>query len=249
MTAPSWVFGTPGYYAVFVMALFAANALAFRALLATMGVGVAARVVGTLFWMVNPFVFHELIWGRPTQALLLFSLLAIRSFWLLHHKPTVRHAAWTGVWVGLQGLTYWYAGYFLAFVLGWMAICLSRSAAAKVGAAKLLGLYATGAGVCGLLLARAVGRIMSKADGGSIPMDSIASGNWLVPDTLANYVGGFILGYQVTEGHGYPMLQSWLWAPLVLAALVAGRRRLLWLGAAVVTLAVATGPEWVVGDT
>ena len=244
-----WVFGTPGYYAVFVMALFAANALAFRALLTTIGVGVAARVVGTLFWMVNPFVFHELIWGRPTQALLLFSLLAIRSFWLLHHKPTVRHAAWTGVWVGLQGLTYWYAGYFLAFVLGWMAICLSRSAAAKVGAAKLLGLYATGAGVCGLLLARAVGRIMSKADGGSIPMDSIASGNWLVPDTLANYVGGFILGYQVTEGHGYPMLQSWLWAPLVLAALVAGRHRLLWLGATVVTLAVATGPEWVVGDT
>lgn len=244
-----WLFGTPGYYAVFVMALFAANAVAFRALLHTLGVGIAARLFGTLVWMVNPFVFHELIWGRPTQALLFFSIMAIRSFWLLHRQPHIKQAIWLGLWVGMQGLTYWYAGYFLAFVLGWMALCLGREAAARVGVGKLLGLYAAGAATCGVVLARAVGRIASKASGGTIPMESVASGNWMVPDTLPNYVGGYILGYQITEGHGYPMLQSWLWAPLLIAVVCFGQRRRLWLGAVAVTLAVATGPEWTVGDT
>ena len=244
-----WAFGTPGYYAVFVAALFAANTAAMRALLQTIGVGTAGRMFGTLIWMVNPFVFHELIWGRPTQAFLLFTLLAIRAFWILHRSPTIRHALWLGLWVGLQGLTYWYAGYFLAFVLGWLALWLGREAATRIGLWRLVQLYAVGAAACGLVLTHAVTRILAKADSGSIPMEAISSGNWLVPDTLPNYVGGFILGYQITEGHGYPMMQSWLWAPLLIAIAVAGKARLLWLGAAVLTLAIATGPEWTIGNT
>lgn len=243
------LFGTPGYYAVFVAALFAANTVAFQSLLRTIGVSTVPRLFGTLVWMVNPFVFHELIWGRPTQAFLLFSILALRAFWKLHQDPQLKTAIWLGVWVGLQGLTYWYAGYFLAFVLGWLAIWLGRETAARIGLKKLLGLYAAGAATCGLMLSYAVARILTKAGSGSIPMEAISSGNWLVPDTLANYVGGFILGYQITEGHGYPMMQSWLWAPLFLAIAIAGQKRMLWLGAAIVTLAVATGPEWTIGDT
>jgi len=244
-----WLFGTPGYYAVFVAALFAANTAAFRSLLSTIGVGLVPRLFGTLLWMINPFVFHELIWGRPTQAFLLFSILALRTFWKLHREPQLKTAIWLGVWVGLQGLTYWYAGYFLAFVLGWLALWLGRETAARIGLGRLLRLYAAGAATCGVILAHAVYRILAKAGSGSIPMESMSSGSWLVPDTLANYVGGFILGYQITEGHGYPMLQSWLWAPLLLAVAVAGHKRRLWLGAAILTLAVATGPEWVIGDT
>jgi len=244
-----WAFGTPGYYAVFVAALFAANTAAMRSLLKTIGVSVGSRMFGTLLWMVNPFVFHELIWGRPTQAFLLFGLLAIRSFWTLHRTPTLQNAVWLGLWVGLQGLTYWYAGYFLAFVLGWMALWLGREVAARIGLGRLVQLYAVGAATCGIVLAHAISRILAKAGSGSIPMEAISSGNWLVPDTLPNYVGGFILGYQVTEGHGYPMMQSWLWAPLFIAVAVAGKARRLWLGAAVLTLAVATGPEWTIGDT
>ena len=243
------VFGTPGYYAVFVAALFAANTAAFQSLLSTIGMSPVARMFGTLLWMVNPFVFHELIWGRPTQAFLLFSILALRTFWKLHREPQLKTAIWLGIWVGLQGLTYWYAGYFLAFLLGWLAIWLGRETASRIGIAKLLRLYATGAATCGVILAHAVYRILAKADSGSIPMEAISSGNWLVPDTLANYVGGFILGYQITEGHGYPMMQSWLWAPLFLAVAVAGHKRKIWLGAAILTLAVATGPEWTIGDT
>jgi len=244
-----WVFGSPGYYAVFVGALFAANTVAFQSLLRTIGVSSVARLFGTLVWMVNPFVFHELIWGRPTQAFLLFSLLALRTFWKLHQNPQTKTAIVLGLWVGLQGLTYWYAGYFLAFVLGWLAIWLGREAASRVGIGRLLKMYAVGAATCGVVLAHAVSRILDKAGGGSIPMEAISSGNWLVPDTLPNYVGGFILGYQVTEGHGYPMMQSWLWAPLLIAVACFGRKRKLWLGAAILTLAVATGPEWTIGDT
>lgn len=243
------LFGSPGYYAVFVAALFAANTVAFQSLLSTIGASPVARMFGTLLWMVNPFVFHELIWGRPTQAFLLFSILALRTFWKLHREPHFKTAIWLGVWVGLQGLTYWYAGYFLAFVLGWLALFLGREAAARIGVGQLLRLYAAGAATCGLVLSHAIYRILAKASSGSIPMESTSSGNWLVPDTLANYVGGFILGYQVTEGHGYPMMQSWLWAPLFLAVAIAGRKRKLWLGAAVLTLAIATGPEWTIGDT
>ena len=165
------------------------------------------------------------------------SILAVRpprhpSVLGLYRDPTLRNAALLGLW-GLQGLTYWYAGYFLAFVLGWMAIWLGREAAERIGWARLGRLYAAGAATCGGVLAYAVSRIMSKAGSGSIPMEAISSGNWLVPDTLLNYVGGFIR-YQITEGHGYPMMQSWLWAPLFLW-LPSQDEWALWLGAAVLT--------------
>lgn len=243
------VLGTPGYFSVFVMALFAANTAAFRSLMTTLEVSPLARWVSTLLWMLNPFVLHELIWGRPTQAMLFFSILAIRSFWLLHKAPHIKHALWLGLWVAMQGLTYWYAGYFLAFVLGWMALCLFKQASILIGWRTLLKYYAASVGTCVAGLSYPVSRILSKASTGAIPTESIVSGSWLVPDSLSNYVGGYILGYQVTEGHGYPMLHSWLWGPLLIAVFVVGRKRKLWAGLILLTLAVATGPEWTIGNT
>ena len=194
-----YLFGFPGYFSIFVMTLFIGNGLAFRSLMTTLQVSPTARWIATLFWLINPFVIHELMWGRPTQALLFFSLLAIRSFFLLHREAKIWHAVLLGIWTGLQGLTYWYAGYFLAFVLLWLSLFLFQRGALISSVQKMLRHYATSIASCFLLIGFAVYRIFDKAVQNQIPGHGLETSNWLQPAAVNNFSGGQIWGYQLTE--------------------------------------------------
>lgn len=73
-----------------------------------------AAIVATAWWAANPYVVYELGGGRPTQAMLWFVPPAVAALMRLEGW---KDALLLGVFVGLQGLTYWYFPIFFALVM------------------------------------------------------------------------------------------------------------------------------------
>lgn len=97
-----------------------------------------AAIVATAWWGANPFVLAELGAGRPTQAMLWFVPPAVAA--LLRFKGW-GDAIRLGIFVGLQGLTYWYLPIFFALVLfpvGVAHILREPRAALRLGVAALV---------------------------------------------------------------------------------------------------------------
>jgi hypothetical protein len=116
------IFGFPTYQPVFYAAILIVNALAFRKLAAQLFSTFHARIGTTLLFLICPYVLSELIQGRPTQALLAFSVLSIHHFIRMNDRGSRTDAVLSGIFAALQGWTYWYGGYFLGFVLVGIAV-------------------------------------------------------------------------------------------------------------------------------
>ena len=98
----------------------------------------AAAIVATAWWGANPFVLSELGGGRPTQAMLWFVPPAVAALLRLNGWGD---AVRLGIFVGLQGLTYWYLPIFFALVLfpvGVAHVLRDWRAALRLGVAVLV---------------------------------------------------------------------------------------------------------------
>ena len=252
--------GYPDYQPAWVALVLLGNALSFRPLARDLLRSRVAVVTATVLWQICPYVLFELMTGRITQALLWFLPLAVRAF--LHiggvdgaarlpgaveHGPRWRDPILAGLFTAVQAWTYWFMGYFMALLFAWLAVV---DLARRPGSGRrLLGYLA--AGVVTLLgVAPAILAMSGRVQAGQVPGLSEAAPDGVLeaPRLLANNVAQHLHGYWLMETQGQPMFGYLLWGGgLVVAALVA-RDRARWVGAVLISLAFALGPQIPVGE-
>ena len=189
----------------------------------------------TLLFLLCPYVLSELIQGRPTQALLCFSVLSIHHFLRLHDTGKTRDAVLSGVFAALQGWTYWFGGFFLGFVLVTIVVAhFQRHHIRKYWTALLTCLVFVSPGV----ILMAVQLMNDGVPGLSNPEQYF----WSIPVMDENHPKSFVRGYLLHEPDGMKMFWNVSIAvPLVLAMFFA-KRRILWISMLVVSLLIASGP-------
>ncbi|MCK6502635.1 hypothetical protein L6R53_04440 [Myxococcota bacterium] len=251
--------GYPDYQPAWVAVVLVGNALAFRPLAGDLLRTRAAAVTATVLWQICPYILFELMTGRVTQAFLWFLPLAVRSF--LHiggvderarlpgaaaHGPRWRDPVLAGALTALQAWTYWFMGYFMALLFAWLALVeLARRPGRGARAVGYLG--AAGVALAGV--APALWAMARKSTAGLVPgLSEVPDGGVLeAPPLLANNVAQHLHGYWLMETQGQPMFGYVLWGAgtLLAAALAADRAR--WVGALLLSLAFALGPQLPVG--
>ncbi len=218
----------------FVALLLFLNAVTFRPLARHLLGSSVAVVAATLAWELNPYVLFELADGRPTQALLWFLPLAILAFLrLLEDDGTRRHALLAGVFTAAQAWTYWFMGWFMAPVLGWLAVHGLWRSRSRL---PVLGRLGLAAGTCLALVAPAA---LAMARVGN-PSGALGSGDAF--QFPAKYAGTFpILGPgPLTVDLPAVLLVVGLW-------LFLGPGRTRWLPVLLGAVVMAIGPRLGVG--
>jgi len=236
--------GTPGFQPVFIAAVLIANALSFRALMSHLVDDKNAAWASTLIWMVNPFVMFELLTGRITQAFVVFLPLAFLYF-LRSTQGTRRDAALAGLFTALQAWTYWFMGWFMAFMFGWLAIREYRSSVDPRG---LIGRWMVSAGVCAGAIIPAAWLMAARESGGDVPGLGNAGG---IEGFLAAMGGEPVRalhGVILTEMNGIPLFSQWFWAAAACIVLLHVRSRMTWGVGAVMAFAFSIGPALATGE-
>lgn len=106
-------------YNVFVLVMLLVSALAFRSLarLVTQPEDTLSVDMAAVLFAFSPYVLSEVSEGRPTQAILLFPILCMRSALLAGRRRGARDAVLAGVFLALSGLQYWYYAFFGGMVI------------------------------------------------------------------------------------------------------------------------------------
>jgi hypothetical protein len=237
------LFGFPGYYLPFLVSLLVGNALAMHRLLRGQGIAMAPTVAVSLLFGLHPYVLHELAQGRPTQALLFWLPLALHHLLAFAARGRWRDAVLAGLFLALQGWTYWFMGHFSLLMLGPVAIMLLWRSPDR--GRTLRGLLLT-AGVAVLLVLPAVFLMAQHAAEGVVPglgasaLD-VAGAQDFDPRVSfrARWLGLF-------GGAAYPVPARL--AVLLALGLILARRRWLWLPGVLVGVLLMSGPRFVLGD-
>lgn len=211
----------------FTLLLLAGNAWSFEQLARALWPDPRDTVAATLAWMVNPYPMFELTAGRPTQAMLWWMPLAVLGLWRVCRGEGARAAFLLGAATALTGWTYWFAAYFLVFLMVPLAVWW--------GAWRRVPMLALAVGVCAaLVLPMAVG-MQHAWDAGLVP--GVRSGG----PKQAN-VDPDLHGIYLMETQGAPLLTQPAW---LLAAAIGvwkgGRSGWIWAGVAVALAAVGLG--------
>jgi hypothetical protein len=222
------------------------NAMAMRAALGPLRLAPGLRLTLSLAFAINPFVTTELLAGRPTQALVAFTPLALG--WTLRlgaagPRGAVPLALGVGLAVALQGWTYWFAGAFCGGAVAAVGLARALSAGPDRRRAVLGGLVVAGL-TCltliapGVLAVVAAGGGMGEAPGGGL-LD--------LPASVGNNVQQELYGIAHVEANGLPILLRAL--PLALALVAAARPAgRPWLLLAAGASLLALGPRLPWGD-
>ena len=234
-----YVIGYPTYQPWFIGFLLLANGLCFRPLARhVLGTGPAAWGA-TLLWMVAPYALFEFITGRLTQATLLFIPLAIYHF-LRIGEGRKRDPVLAGLWTGVAGWAYWFNGYFVVFVMAWLAVValIKREHPRRT---LLLGWLIAGL-TCLLVIGPAYSQMSGLASSGDVPGLSEAGSIFMPPEAVSNNVAPTLHGYFLMESVGHPMFSNLIWGGGLAMFVLLGRQRLRWLGFILVTLLIGVGP-------
>jgi hypothetical protein len=193
--------------APFTLFLLAGNAWSFEHLAKELWPDTRDVVAATLAWMVNPYVIFELTAGRPTQACMWWLPLALVGLWRVCRGDGARAAVLLGVSTALTGWTYWFAGYFLAFLM--LPLCLWW------GGFRRLPALALAAAVCTVLVLPMGVGMQASWVAGQVP--GVASGG----PRQAN-VSEDLHGIWLMETQGAPLLTQPAWALAALFGLWKG---------------------------
>lgn len=243
-------FGFPRYQPWFIGLVLFVNGLSFRPLAREiLGPGRPWSVwTSTILWMICPFTLFELMCGRLTQAFLWFLPPAILWFLRIGHARRGR-LGWlvaptlAGLFTGLQGWTYWFMGWFMAFAFAWLAVGELRRGI--VSPRRLALGWLTAALVCGLVIAPGALAMASAADQELVPglVADSADTVFAKPKALANNVAPMLHGVVLMERFGQPMFTTWTWgAAALLVLLFAGKERRRWFGLLLFFLLFGVGP-------
>ena len=235
------VFGFPLFQPVFYGCILIANAFAFRKLSYELFDSFHARMATIILMLLSPYVLSELIQGRPTQALLCFSILSIHYFLQMVHQKDRTAAVKCGFFAALQGWTYWYGGYFLGIVLVVFALVNWDIKHWKIYSVALL--------TCLLCISPGVLGMMWHMTNTEIPgLIKQEWGDWSIPTMDPSFSRSYLVGYLIHEPWGMKMFGlTSLSIPTLLALWFARKHRFWWM-ALVISLLVATGPFYLVGE-
>lgn len=117
-----WLVGPVAGYNLFILGIVATNVWAMRRLLLGLKVKPEPAALAAVFFGFNPWALHELRDGRPTQALLLFTLLFLSDYLALDTDRRRWLPVRAGIWLALAGLTYWYNALFAGMAAGVLAL-------------------------------------------------------------------------------------------------------------------------------
>ena len=233
-----WLFGNPGYQRWFVLGTFLANIACFRVLAKGLFQQRVVVFAASLAYALSPYLLFEITAGRITQAFVPFLALAFHWFLKLSRGGTFRDAALAGLFTGLQGWTYWFMGWFMAFAFVPLALgALWRTEDRKGLALK----YGVAGLVCGLTILPGLLAMAMAASSGEVPgLHEGPMSLFEAPGELANNIGPSLHGANLIETMGPRMVLSWSWAPVIVAGMVAAPRL---RGALAVVGLMAIGPE------
>ena len=225
-----WVFGL-NWSPPFTLFLLAGNAWAFEKLALELWSDPREAVAATVAWMVCPYAIFELTAGRPTQACLWWAPLAVLMLLrICRGDASTRTALSLGAAVAIAAWTYWFVGYFLAFLMLPLAIWWSDGRRAQ--AARSVGIAAV---FCVVLI---------------LPMGLAMWGSWdagLVPGVKAGgpeaaNVSGDLHGIWLMETRGAPLLLQPAWTlAAMIGALRGGREGRIWALIAIGLIAIGFG--------
>ncbi len=189
-------------YNAFVLLGLAASGWAFYWLAGEFTRDRFVRGSAALLFALHPYLLTELTDGRPTQAIMVFPLLFLRSAWRTGLRPGWRDAALAGLWLALAGYQYWYYALFgglLALGLGlWRAL---RPPPESGGRRQVLGRFA-------LMAAVSVGLCLPVAG----PLFWLSSQSGEVPGLLDTARWSLLASPPVTEDG--QQVGLFLWQPL-----------------------------------
>ncbi len=235
------VFGPILGYNLFVLGVFALNAFAGGRLASAFRIGRVGQGIAAVLFSLSPYFLVELEQGRPTQALAAFIALAFAA--LLERRGLA-----AGLWLGLAGWTYWYAG----VVAGTCAVLLLPIALLEPGRRQTLVAWALAGVTCGLMVAPAAVPMLAGLGEGSVPgLLAVEQGRLLFQtvegDSQSLFVTDFLGQAGVLSSGGF-LVGARLLGPVQLLAAVAGvvalrRRSLPLLVLVVVGLIVGAGPQ------
>lgn len=226
-----WALGMPDYHVPWTVVLLVGNAMAMRSLLASQGASRPAALAGAWVFAFHPYVVFELNEGRPTQAMLWFWPLAVRELLAMRDDPRWRRAVAAGVFLALQGWTYWFTAHFIFLVFGPVIVLHARGAGRdwwmRMGAAGSVAL---------LLVVPAMVPMLWLWNTGGV--EGVVQG-----------FGGFGLEDPKAVGLGWwlELLPGKSLALTVLVLVLAPRRRLWGVGAAVVGVLALGNTLWIPG--
>jgi hypothetical protein len=121
-----WLIGPVAGYNLFILGILATNYLTMRRLLLQVLGGRVPRTeaasLAAVFFTFNPWALHELRDGRPTQALLAFTLLFFSDYLRMDQDRRGWLPVRAGMWLAIAGLTYWYNALFAGIAAGLIAV-------------------------------------------------------------------------------------------------------------------------------
>ena len=256
-----YVLGPVAGYNAFLLAILAANVAAAALVCRELGLRGGASLLGGIVATLNPTVLGELEGGRPTQALLAFSFLAIRELIRVRERPGVWAPIRGAVFLALAGLTYWFSAIFVVLVTTpWLVgdLLASRSGRHAARVAGVLG----GALVLVLPLAwPMLSGLGEGAVGGLLDVSAWTLRSWS-PTTVEGWTigveavqlpSGQLVVHRLVDGElvATPLRRAiaWVEVPLLVAGLVLARPAVRWrlLAALGVGLVLMTGPDLAFG--
>lgn len=234
------LFGFPLYQPIFYACILLVNALAFRKLAHALFDSFHARLGTTILVLLSPYVLTELIQGRPTQALLCFSILSMHYFLQMVRSGLIVDAVKCGFCAALQGWMYWYGGYFLGIVLVVFSLVNWN--------AKHWKIYTTALITCLLCISPGVITMIWHMSSTQIPgLYEKEWNDWSIPIMDPNYSRSYLVGYLLHEPWGMKMFGLASLSIPTMFALWFARKHWFWWVALIISLLVATGPMYVVG--
>ena len=235
------IFGFPLFQPIFYGFILFLNAFAFRKLAYTLFDSFHARLGTSVLVLFSPYVLSELIQGRPTQALLCFSILSIHYFLQMVRTKQVWDAVKCGIFAALQGWTYWYGGYFLGIVLVVFSLVYWSINNWKVYTVSLL--------TCLLCISPAILGMIWHMNNTVIPgLHTPEWNDWSIPIMDPSFSRSYLVGYLLHEPWGMKMFGLVSLSVPTILALWFARKQLFWWVALIISLLVATGPVYMVGD-
>lgn len=233
-----YAFGPVLGYDLFVLGIVVANGFAVYALCRSLRFGPASAATGALLGAFNPYVLGELSAGRPTQALLVFPILAMAGFLSLEERPSWRRAGAAALFLGLSGLNYWFHAIFLVLALAPLVlmIFIERGRASLVVLGRVAGALALSVALVLPLALPMLGQLGDAAVPGLLDTASWSLSGWS-PRT----VEGWHIGIEALSLPGFQVVVHHLEDGQLVAAPV--HRGLAWVQLATVAAGLALAPS------
>lgn len=241
------VFGKTYAYTIFIAFILGINLLSIRVLLNHLLKSQYVIWGASLLWLTCPFVLFELIAGRPTQACLFWTPLAIWTALKLNDETTsLKYALYLGVLVALQGMTYWFYGYFLGAVI--ITLMLTAPTGSRLNFTQRLWRYGLAGVVCLVLISPFIYHMTQAFSQALIPGLVASSSQATILPNLQNNVLSGLHGFIRVETDGQPILSVLPWALALILCFANTKTRWVWGIPLVVTIIGGAGPEFDIYD-